>query len=68
MRKQIDWQAEEARAAGMTEQELLNAKGDARETAKLWRVPGTDSDGNWDFYMDQVSVYARELKKRWSHR
>lgn len=65
MVKAIDWKAEEAKAARMTTQELLYAKSDAYHTARIWAGvdPADDPDGNYGFYMDQVSVYARALAK-----
>jgi len=64
MRKQIDWNAEAAKAKEMTNTELWYAKRDAAETAKLWNNPETDPDDNYGFYMDQVSVYHAELERR----
>ena len=48
----------------MTDVELQFARSDAYETAKLWNDPVVDTDGNHSFYMDQVSVYAKEQTKR----
>jgi hypothetical protein len=64
MRKQIDWNAEAAKAKNMTNAQLWYAKRDAAETARLWNNPDTDPDGNYGFYMDQVSVYHAEMNRR----
>jgi|DEB0MinimDraft_6_1074348.scaffolds.fasta_scaffold57436_2 hypothetical protein len=64
MRKQIDWNAEAAKAKKMTNAQLWYAQRDAAETARLWNNPDTDPDGNYGFYMDQASVYSAERKRR----
>jgi hypothetical protein len=64
MIKKIDWNAEEARAKGMSDIQLTYARRDAYAAATLWNDPDTDPDRNNGFYMDQVSVYALEQRRR----
>ena len=61
----LDWAATEARAEGMTDEQLHFARIDCFKTAKVWgKYPDDDPDGNGGYYRDEGSVYVREMQKR----
>lgn len=59
----VNWTVTEAKAARMTDAQLVYARRDAREAAEALEgavVPGKDAG----YYRDEASVYARELARR----
>jgi len=64
MRKTLDWAATEKRARAMSAEQLHYARLDCHKAAQCWSDPDSDPDGNFDFYRDEGSVYAKEQKRR----
>lgn len=61
----LDWEATEAKAAEMTDEQLHYARLDCYKTALVWnRFPENDPHGNGGYYTDEGSVYVREQQKR----
>jgi len=59
----IDWNAKQALAKKMSEEQLVWAMSDCRETARVMgRGPMFGKDAS--YYMDELSIYKAELDKR----
>lgn len=61
----LDWAATEAKAEGMTDEQLHYARLDCYKVAAVWnRFPENDPHGNGGYYSDEGSVYVREQQAR----
>jgi hypothetical protein len=64
---QLDWNATEEKARGMTVAELLYSIRDCSEAAEAaWALEkaGNPVSKTQGYYHDELSVYARELERR----